>query len=254
MVVLVGCIAAEAAQVSVRFDREVEEAAFLERVPPDKFKADKHVPVVFKAEKSDEGFAAVLKPGVYDLRLRLPGGEIVEGVTLKMGRPEDSGPLKEGDQQRLKDYVAHMKTFYDVINVFVMEGWRGRDETGVEGRARLLVECLRHRPYHLSGKKGSGRTVVWRLEKWEFERLGGGWRKLKDFEVLYRLSPDIEAFRRYKWFFCRELGGIEVKEQAVDLGLLKVPDVKALPGRVGLPEEDDGKAEKDGEVSAVKQQ
>jgi hypothetical protein len=205
--------------------------------------------VVFKAERKGKGFAAALKPGTYDLRLRLPGGEVIEGVTLEMEKPEDSGPLRESDERRLKDYAAHMKTFYDVINVFLMEGWRGRDETGVEGRARLLVECLRHRPYHLTGKKGTGRTVVWRLEKWEFERLGGGWRKLKDFEVLYRLSPQIEAFRRYKWYFCRELGGIRVAEKALDLGTLKVPDIKELAGRVGLPEEKSKKTAKEGEKS-----
>lgn len=236
LVMALASAACAAVEVTVRFEAEVAAVAFLKRVPPRKFIQDAHGPLVFEARQQADAFVCSLEPGDYDLRVRLAGGEVIEGVALAIEKPAAATALTAADIQRINEYVAHMKTFYDAVNVFFIEGWRGRDETGVEGRACVLVECLRHRPYHLTQKQGAAQTVVWRLEKWYFERLGGGWRKCKDFEVLYRQSPEIKAFRRYKWFFCHELAGFRVAADSRDLGAVKLPAVAGLPGRVGIPE------------------
>lgn len=224
--------------VRVHFDRNVTEAAFLERVPPRNFRQKEHLPKTVKAQRKDGAFAARLSPATYDLRVRLEDGTVVEGVHLGLVKPEASTGLTGRDEEKIRDYIAHLKTFYDKITPFFIEGWRGRDETGVEGRAKVLVECLRYRDYHLTRKKGAEKAVVWRIEIWRFERLGGGWRRLKQSDVLYRLSPSVEEFRRYKWLFCRELAGIEIKPASVDLGTVEIPDPGSLPGRIGLPELD----------------
>jgi len=235
--VFAGC--AYAAEVAGRMDKPVKEVVFLERVEPKKFDANKYLPEASPAVVSEDGrtfFIKDLPPGRYDIRLRLEDGSLVEGVDLgKKDAPKDAGPLAEADITVLREIVANLKTFFDQTRVFLIDGWRGRDDLGREGYAWILVEQLRWRKTTFDKKAGEP-FVIFRMDIWEFERMAGAWRKVKPYKVIYRLNVDVPDFEKYKWYFTAAIPPVDVKTEKVDMGEVKIPALTPETARIGFPE------------------
>ena len=228
-----------AAAVRGRTDKPVKEVVLLRRVEPTRAIADKHVPESHAAKLAPDGksFSADNLPeGRCDLRIRLQDGSIIEGVDLGVKDvPAGAEKLSETDTAAIRNIVANLKTFFDGIRIFAIDGWRGRDDAGREGYAWVLVEQLRWRQTSYDRKAGTP-FVVFRMDIWEFERMAGAWRKVKPFRVVYRMNVDVPEFEMFRWFFTRELSGVEIRGGDVDVGEIKIPQPDASTGRIGFPE------------------
>jgi len=137
----------------------------------------------------------------YDLRIKLDGGRVVEGIDLefvdaRMVRlaalrrrqlglpPERTHKFSMDDVAALEKYVRDMDDFMEVRRVLYIRG-HGR-------RVTMLVELMRTRDFHAA--EGN---IIWRVELWYFVNQFGGWERLGNQErLLRRLKTTPDEWRK----------------------------------------------------------
>jgi hypothetical protein len=145
------------------------------------------------------------------------GAARLEGIDLSVPPSdyEEEQPLTEEDIAKLKQTVLSLNQFEDQVEVLAIEG-------NIE-HAAILLNKLRTRPF-VNSRPGE---VVWRVERWQFERPDETWVKVQDklFHTLYRERIDRAQFDKKAIAFTPDLGGIRLDagRPAIDLGDVRVP-------------------------------
>ena len=98
---------------------------------------------------------------------------------------------------------------------------------GDKKNVRVLVELIRDKA--TSYTKGFG---TMRIEVWQYDWNYGGWQKNKRTKVLHRIGMQVDELRKWTWVWEPKLGGIDVKDDRVDLeyALPDRPDPQQLKG------------------------
>lgn len=144
----------------------------------------------------------------YDICLKLGDGRVVEGIDLdfadsrllrlaqlrrkQLKLPDE--PVRaftDQDAQDLQKYVEGLKA-----NDFMDKG-RALYIAGYGRRATMLVELMRTGDFHAQKKDAGGKEVIWRIELWYFENVGGGWQRVANQErVLRRERVSVGEWRK----------------------------------------------------------
>lgn len=165
--------------------REIVELGAVSRVTGKSYE-----PVSCNARTGEFKFQDLPGDATYDLRIKLDGGRVVEGIDLefvdaRMLRlaalrrkqlglpPERRHKFSMDDVAALEKYVRDMDDFMEGRRVLYIRG-HGR-------RATMLVELMRTRDFHAA--KGN---IIWRVELWYFVSQFGGWERQGNLERLLR--------------------------------------------------------------------
>lgn len=165
--------------------REIVEMGAVSRVTGKSYE-----PVSCNARTGEFKFQDLPGDATYDLRIKLDGGRVVEGIDLefvdaRMLRlaalrrkqlglpPERRHKFSMDDVAALEKYVRDMDDFMEGRRVLYIRG-HGR-------RATVLVELMRTRDFHAA--KGN---IIWRIELWYFVNQFGGWERQGSQERLLR--------------------------------------------------------------------
>lgn len=150
----------------------------------------------------------------------IDGVSRLEGISLKVPRSdfEEEQPLSKDDIATLTKAGKQLSPFEDQVEVMTVVG-------NIQ-HAVVLLNKLRTKPFNES-KPGE---VVWRLERWRFEKPEETWVKVQDelFTVLYRERLQQSEFDKKTLTLDPALGGLKVtaKDNVVDLGKITLPDKK----------------------------
>lgn len=148
------------------------------------------------------------------------GGARLEGINLRVPASdyEEEQPLTDDNRATIKQEIAALNKFEDIVEVLAIEG-------NTE-HAAVLVHKLRTRPF-VNSKPGE---VVWRVELWHFERPDEIWLKVQDelFVTLYRERLQRAEFEKKSLGFTPSLGGIILSAESpkADLGVVHLPQGK----------------------------
>ena len=148
------------------------------------------------------------------------GGARLEGINLRVppSDNEEEQPLTDDDRAIIKQEIAALNKFEDIVEVLAIEG-------NIQ-HAAVLVHKLRTKPF-VNSKPGE---VVWRAELWHFERPDETWLKVQDelFVTLYRERLQRAEFEKKLVAFTAALGGISLSAESpmADLGVVRLPPVK----------------------------
>lgn len=147
-------------------------------------------------------FANLAANVVYNVRLELADGAIIQGVDLGWYNDEPARPypgeLNDDDRAAIKAIVDD-PSFYNKSDILALRG--------DHSRATALVQLVRDKDFY----NGKG-EVVWRVELWYFEEEFGGWEKVGQQNRVLRRErfKTHDAFEaavaKLKW--APELGGI----------------------------------------------
>jgi len=154
-------------------------------------------PVSCNARTGEFKFQDLPGDATYDLRIKLGGGRVVEGIDLefvdaRMLRlaalrrkqlglpPERTHKFSMDDVAALEKYIRDMDDFMEGRRILYIRG-HGR-------RVTMLVELMRTRGFHAA--RGN---IIWRVELWYFVNQFGGWERQGNQERLLRrvkTTPD----------------------------------------------------------------
>jgi hypothetical protein len=158
--------------------------------------------------------------GAFDLLIE-SGASLVEGIDLAVPRSdyEEEQPLSEDDVVSIKQKVASLNQFEDIVEVLTVEG-------NIQ-HAAVLVNKLRTKPFYGS-KPGE---IVWRVELWHFERPDETWVKVTDelFLTLHRERIAHAAYKKKSVTFAPSLGGIRLSTESptAEVGTIKLPPAES---------------------------
>ena len=158
-----------------------------------------------------------LPPGAsYDLVIDLADGRL-EGIDMRVPRSDyvEEQPLSDEDRETILKKLDAMNKFEDRMGVLALAG-------NIQ-HAVVLINKLRTKPFYAS-QPGE---VVWRAERWRFERPEETWVKVQDelFTVLYRERLPASAYARKSILFDAALGGLDPGRNGLilDVGRITLP-------------------------------
>ncbi|MHC4985751.1 MAG: hypothetical protein ACYTFO_06300 [Planctomycetota bacterium] len=163
--------------------------------------ADTYEPSVFDAETGAFAFGDLPGDAAYDLIIETTDGRSFEGIDLSFADarllrmaaarreelgtpPEETRPFTEADATSLAAFVRNMIGFMDIRRVLYIRG-HGR-------RATMLLELIRTDRFHADNGH-----VIWRVELWYFEHIGGIWQAVAgQARVVRRFRGAPDAWRQ----------------------------------------------------------
>lgn len=154
-------------------------------------------------------FENLLPDTPYDLSITTSQGRVLQGVDMGWYSPwerssDQVGSLTDEDQIQIKKIITEVPAFYSRSELLVLQG--------DAERAVALVQLIRDRPFHGSGRE----EVIWRVELWYFQNHAGGWQKVQQQHRVLRRErfSTRQAYQaevdRLVWMPC--LGGITIPE------------------------------------------
>ena len=91
---------------------------------------------------------------------------------------------------------------------------------------RVLVMLVRDKPTSYEDESPGAATI--RHEIWQYSWNYGAWQKEKRTKVMDRILMPRDQLRKWTWLWDAKLGGIEVKDRAVDVNY-ELPDLSSTP-------------------------
>jgi hypothetical protein len=153
-----------------------------------------------------------LPAGKYDLiiiakdRIRLEGFQYVPVKELDPFISPESA-VDDENREIIIDDIKKSPHYENKVIPLCMAG----DDKAV----RVLVMLIRDKP--TSYEKESPGAATMRHEIWQFSWNYGAWQKEKRTKVIDRILMPRDQLRKWTWLWDEKLGGIEVKDRAVNI-------------------------------------
>ena len=158
------------------------------------------------------GFSKILPAGKYDLVLLLKDRVRIEGfqfapvkefdpfLSADAAPEDDARDFIAGDIKKSQHYENKVEPLY---------------LAGDKKTVRILVQLIRDKPTSYEADSPGAATM--RHEIWQYTWNYGGWQKEKRTKVLDRVLLHRDELRKWTWLWDPKLGGIEMKDQTVEL-------------------------------------
>jgi hypothetical protein len=190
-----------------------DEDGNLRKLPDEKAKID--APAMDAAAErvgSNSWVFKDLPAGKYDLVLLLKDRVRIEGfqfapvkefdpfLTADAVPEDDARDFITGDIKKSRHYENKVEPLY---------------LAGDKKTVRILVQLIRDKPTSYEADSPGAATM--RHEIWQYSWNYGGWQKEKRTKVMDRVLLNRDELRKWTWLWDPKLGGIEIKDQAVEL-------------------------------------
>jgi hypothetical protein len=183
------------------------------RQPDEKAKID--APAVDTAAENISGGRWIFKNlpvGKYDLIIIAKDRIRIEGFQY--------APVKE-----LDPFIAPESAVEDDTREFILDDIKKSPHyenkvmplcmAGDKKAVRVLVMLIRDKPTSYEGESPGAATM--RHEIWQYSWNYGAWQKEKRTKVIDRILMHRDQLRKWTWLWDEKLGGIEVKDRAVNI-------------------------------------
>ncbi len=164
-----------------------------------------------------------LPAGKYDLvvlakeRVRIEGFQYAPVKEFDPFFPPDSSIDEETRDFIIEDIKKSPHYENKVVPLYL-----GGDEKAV----RVLVMLIRDKPTSYEGESPGAATI--RHEIWQYSWNYGAWQKEKRTKVMDRILMPRDELREWTWLWEKKLGGIEVKDRAVNVKY-ELPELSSAP-------------------------